>query len=120
MAGIPAPDEREVKLPVWVQDTINTLRRELRDRDATIATLQWQNPQTDMFLTRSRQQGSLPLPKGESIRWRMSDGRWIEIRKKQEPLSSDLLSGKAYLSVYSDAQLLVVPHVTNVVNIFTL
>jgi hypothetical protein len=61
------PDDREHKLPVWAQDIINGLRREIVAGERINATLQWQNPGTDTRLDTILDKRDMELPKGATI-----------------------------------------------------
>ena len=92
------------RLPVWAQDYIRGLERQLNEANDRMAEMNGEVGATDTRVTDSTH-GDQALPKGSRIRFAdpedVSRG-WIEARWSKDRLE-----------ISAERQLLVVPHVTN-------
>jgi hypothetical protein len=89
-------DPREAKLPIWAQDELKRLRRELADvqayRDQLLGLARKKDGEGFWLRAYSSADGDLPAPlAGKSLEFRGSTGRLSIMRRRDHEKSEDWL-----------------------------
>jgi hypothetical protein len=97
-------DERIAKLPRWAREHIDSLDRKIADLEAGIAK---RNGETGTgFVTVDHWRTPITLPDESRIRWRYDHHTWVDARDDD-----------GTLQIMGSTQLIVYPHVTNVIRV---
>lgn len=106
--------DREQKLPVWAQDTINMLRRKVKDeRGRADQARRGGGPEDTDTLLDAYDDVPVRLRKGEQVTFRLGEryDQYLQARV------TTAYQGKTVLAIHGGATLVILPQVTNGVQI---
>jgi hypothetical protein len=105
-------DPRELKLPVWAQEKLAAFRREVSLGQAQVRMLRQEWPDGTNTVAEDSVLGQRHLGMNARVKFHLGprERDWIEVQRRLD-------DGVPYLHVYGDHQLIVVPHVTNVLGV---